>query len=302
MFTPLKRVLKLGALNFRRQKSLNIATIFVLFIAIAILTSLFFLKSSLNHVVSEIEKKVDMNIYLQEELSLEKSEEIKTQLMTLEEVEGVEYVSAQQALEDFKKRHENDTIILQSLEVVGSNPFYPSFNVRAKSAGQYATVIGLLDRDIFKDIVYRVDYLEKKAVIEKVFSLASNINLFGMISVLILGLISVLIAFNTIRTAIKDNAEEIGVMKLVGASNWYVQGPFIIQASLCGLISSLICFFVFFVVSYFGAPTIMAVTGGFNSFGWFSSNAFLLFFLQISVSIGLSVISSIIAIRKYLKV
>lgn len=281
---------------------MNIATIFVLFIAIAILTSLFFLKSSLNHVVSEIEKKVDMNIYLQEELSLEKSEEIKTQLMTLEEVEGVEYVSAQQALEDFKKRHENDTIILQSLEVVGSNPFYPSFNVRAKSAGQYATVIGLLDRDIFKDIVYRVDYLEKKAVIEKVFSLASNINLFGMISVLILGLISVLIAFNTIRTAIKDNAEEIGVMKLVGASNWYVQGPFIIQASLCGLISSLICFFVFFVVSYFGAPTIMAVTGGFNSFGWFSSNAFLLFFLQISVSIGLSVISSIIAIRKYLKV
>jgi len=302
MLTPLKRVLKLGVLNFRRQKSLNIATIFVLFIAIVILTSLFFLKSSLNHVVSEIEKKVDMNIYLQQELSLEESEEIKTQLMALEEVEGVEYVSAEQALEDFKKRHENDTIILQSLEVVGSNPFYPSFNVRAKSAGQYATVIGLLDRDIFKDIVYRVDYLEKKAVIEKVFSLASNINLFGIISVLILGLISVLIAFNTIRTAIKDNAEEIGVMKLVGASNWYVQGPFIIQASLCGLIASLICFFVFFVVSYFGAPTIMTVTGGFNSFGWFSSNAFLLFFLQISVSIGLSIISSIIAIRKYLKV
>jgi cell division transport system permease protein len=302
MFTPLKRILKLGMANFRRQKSLNFATIFILFIAITILTSLFFFKSSLNFLVSEIQQKVDMSIYLQEELTPEKSAEIKAQLTQLDEVQSVEYVTAAQALEDFKERHKDDTLILKSLEVVGANPFYPAFNVKAKTSGQYAAIIAFLDRDIFNDTVYRVDYLQKKTMIDKIFGLADNINLFGIISVLILGLVSVMIAFNTIRIAIKDNAEEIGVMKLVGASNWYIRGPFIVQSAICGILSALACFILFFLVSYFGAPKIMAATSGFNSFGWFSSNAILLFFLQIFVSIGLSVISSYIAIRKHLKV
>ncbi len=302
MFTPLKRILKLGMMNFKREKSLNFATIFILFVAISILTSLFFFKSSLNFLVSEIEKKVDMSIYLQTELPVEKVEEIKAQLSALDEVKSVEYVTAEQSLEDFKTRHKDDALILQSLQVVGANPFYPAFNVQAKTSGQYAAIIGFLDRDIFNNIVYRVDYLQKKTMIDKIFGLADNINLFGIISVLILGVVSVMIAFNTIRIAIKDSAEEIGVMKLVGASNWYIRGPFIVQAAICGIISSFTCFILFFLVSYFGAPKIMAATSGFNSFGWFASNAIMLFFLQIFVSIGLSVISSYIAIRKHLKV
>jgi len=302
MLTPIKRVISYGIKNFKRQKSLNFATIFVLFIALTIFTSLFLFKSSMKFLVTEIKNKVDISIYLQEEMPTEKIEEIKAQLVALDEVESVEYVNSAEAVARFKERHKNDPLILQSLEVVGENPFYPAFNIKAKSPGQYAAIIAFLDRDIFDNVVHKIDYAQKKTLIEKIFGIVNNLNLFGALVICLLAAVAILITFNTIRIAIKDAGEEIGVMRLVGASNWYIRGPFIVQGALCGILAALITFFVFFVVSYFSAPKVMAMTNGFNVFGWFSANAPAIFFLQLASAIGLSVISSLIAIRKHLQV
>ena len=302
MFTPLKRIIHYGVQNFKRQKALNFATIFILFIAVSILTGLFLFKSGLNGLVSDIQKKIDISIYLQSEMPTEKIEQIKSQIASLAEVQSVEYVSAQEALDRFKEKHKNDSLILQSLEVVGSNPFYSAFNIKAKSSGQYAAIIAFLNRDMFNGIVYKVDYAQKKTMIDKIFALADNINIFGVLVISLLSLVAVLITFNTIRIAIKDSSEEIGIMKLVGASNWYVRGPFLVQGALCGILAALISFILFFVASYFTAPQVVALTNGFNVFSWFSSHAFMLFFLQLATAIGLSVISSLFAIRKHLQV
>lgn len=302
MLIPIKRIIGYGFKNFRRQNTLNFGTIFILFIAVSMLTSLFLFRSAMNFLVTEIQNKVDVSIYLQEELSMEKVEEIKTQLTALDEVKNVEYVSSEEAMERFKERHKNDSLILQSLEVVGGNPFYPSFNIKAKSPGQYAAIISFLNRDIFKDILYKVDYVQKQTVIDKIFDLTNNINWAGMLIIIFLAAVAVLITFNTVRIAIKDSAEEIGIMRLVGASEWYIRGPFIVQGIICGVLATIISFILFFIASYFSAPKIVALTNGFNMFGWFASNAFALFLLQLASAIGLSVISSLVAIRKYLKI
>lgn len=302
MFTPLKRIIGYGLKNFKRQTVLNFATIFILVIAITLITSLFLFKGAIDYLVSEIQGKIDVSVYLQEEVSAERIEEIKDELSGLEEIKSVEYVSAEEAMERFKEKYKDDPLILESLSLVGKNPFYPSLNIKASSPGQYNAILTYLDRESFKDVVQEVDYTKKKPLIEKLFNITTNINLVGSLLALFLGIIAVLITFNTVRIAIKDSSEEINIMKLVGASNWYIRGPFIVQVVICGFLAALITFFLFLIFSYFSAPKILAITNGFNIFAWFGKNAAGLFFLQLASGIVLGVLSSLIAIRKHLNI
>ena len=302
MLTPIKRIINYGFKNFRRQPTLNIATIFILVISLILFSSLLVFRSGIKYIVEEIEKKIDVSVYLKENAPLEEIEKIKQGLIGLKEVEEVKYVSEKEALEEFRKRHKDDPLILESLEVVGKNPFFPSLNIRARSPGQYAAILAFLQRDEFQDVVLKVDYTKKQPLIEKLFKITSGLNLGGLLVTIFLGVISVLVTFNTVRIAIKDSSQEIAIMKLVGASNWYVRGPFVIQGILCGILAAIITFFLFFGVSYFASPKILNLTGGFNLFAWFGQRAPFLFLFQLFVGVGLSVFSGLIAIRRYLNV
>lgn len=279
---------------------MHFATIFIFAIAISILTLLFLFRSAINYLVSEIQKKVDVSVYFQQDAPLAEIEKIQEGISSLEDIEEVEYVSSQEALIKFKERHKNDPLIIESVDVLGQNPFYPSLNIRAKTSNQYASVLAYLNSDNFQNIIYKVDYIKKKTLIDKIFSFTSNISLIAIFLTIFLGAIAVLMAFNTTRTAIKDSSEEITIMKLVGASNWFIQGPFIIQGIICGLIAAFAVFVFFAAIVYFSAPKIISLTGGFNAFAWFSQNIFNLFLIQFGGGLILSVISSIIATRKYL--
>jgi cell division transport system permease protein len=302
MFVPLKRIISYGFKNFKRQPTLNIATIFILIISLSLFSSLLLFRSGIRYIVSEIQKKIDVSIYLKKDAPQELIEEIKNGLAGLEEVEKVEYISEEEAMSKFKERHKNDPLILESLEVIGENPFYPSLNIKAQSAGQYAAILTFLEREKFKDAVLRVDYAKKQPLIEKLFNITSNLNLIGLFLTLFLGMIAALVTFNTVRIAIQDASEEISIMKLVGASNWYIRGPFIVQGIICGTLAAIITFLLTFFFSYFSAPKVVSLTNGFNIFAWFGAHAFSLFLFQLLLGIGLSVISGLIAIRRYLSV
>lgn len=300
MFTPLSRIFKNALKNFRRQTALQIATIFILAISISILTSLFLFRSTINYLVSEIQKKIDVSVYFQQNAPQEEIEKIKEGIVALEDIEEVEYISSEEALVKFKERHKNDPLIIESLEFLGQNPFYPSLNIKAKNPNQYASILAYLDGDNFQNVIYKVDYIKKKNLIDRIFSFTSNISLMAIFLSVFLGAIAVLMAFNTIRVAIKDSSEEITIMKLVGASNWFIQGPFILQGVICGLIAALTVFVFFTAIVYFATPKIMSLTGGFNSFAWFSQNIFNIFLIQFGGGLILSFVSSIIATRRYL--
>ncbi len=300
MFAAIKRIIKHGFKNFKRQAPLHFATIFILIIALSLLTSLFLFRSTINYFVSEIQKKIDVSVYFKQNTPAAEIEKIKEDIGELDDIEEVEYISAQRAFEDFKEKHKDEPLILQSVDVLGENPFFPSLNIRAKKPNQYAAVLAYFDGSDFQDIVYKVDYIKKKTIIDRLFSMTSNLSLAGIILSIFLGAVAVLVAFNTIRITIKDSGEEISIMKLVGASSWFVQGPFIVQGILCGLLAALATFFLFCLTAYFSAPKILSITGGFNIFAWFGRNIFNLFLLQFGGGLILSVFSGMIATRKYL--
>ena len=191
---------------------------------------------------------------------------------------------------------------MESLQELGINPFLPALNIKAWQISQYASVSNFLENDAFKNLIEKVDYHERQPVIEKLSALTDNISRAGIIFSVILAVIAVLVAFNTVRLAIFNLREEISIMRLVGASNWFIRGPFVIQGAISGLISAALSALIIGSSSYFLSPKIEMVIPGFNLFAYFVSNILIIIALQFATGILLGIVSSTIAVRRHLEV
>ena len=300
MLTYLRRIIRFGWYHFWREGSLNVATVFVLTVTISLMGFLLVTQGGVKYLIVQIQDKIDISVYLKSDLTQEDVLTAQEKLSDMPEVQTVTMVSADDALIEFKEKHKNDLILLESLEVVGINPFYGSLNIRATTPDQYAAILTVLNSSAMENVIHKVDYVEKKTVIEKLSTFISNINATGLFLAITLGIIAVLITFNTIRVAIYDSSKEISIMKLVGASNSFVRGPFIVQGIIAGTIAALMSFMILFLTAYFSADKIESLTNGFNLFAWFGARAFGIFFLQLACGIVLGVVSSLVAIRRYL--
>jgi cell division transport system permease protein len=302
MITLIKRTFKAGWKNFSREKSLVIANIFILVLAISTLTSLFILKDASQFLISSIEEKVDISVYFKLEAPEEEILKVKDDVAKIPEVKEVKYVSQEEALTSFVNKHKNDTVLMQSLDEVGANPFSASLNIRAFEASQYQAIADFFNNSTLTDLVEKVDYYKRKPVIEKIFSFVSSMNMIGITFSLLLIIIAVSIAFNTIRLAIYSSREEIKIQKLVGASNWFIRGPFLVQGAICGFFAFLICLVLFSLLSWiFGSKTEFLFPG-FNLSTFFLANFWTIVFIQLASGVGLGVLSSLFAVRKHLKI
>ena len=152
------------------------------------------------------------------------------------------------------------------------------------------------------EIIDKVDYHQRKSVIEKLFALTDGINNIGLFFSIFFGIIAILVAFNTVRIAIYSSKEEISVMRLVGASNSFIRGPFIVQGAIIGFIAAIITFFITLGLSYGFDARVQIIAPGISILSIFLNNIFLLLLIQLATGVGLGIISSCIAIRKYLKI
>ena len=302
MFLSLRRIIRFGWTGFCRNSGLSLATVFILTLTISLATSLFLLQNVSQYLISDLQEKVDISVYFDKEYPEEKILEVKTQLETIEEVRSVEYISAENALENFIERHKDDTVLIESLQEVGSNPFFAALNVKAEEAAQYDSISVFLETDQFQGVITYVDYYEKKSVIEKLFSFTNQVNKMGLIFAGVMAVVAVSLVFNQVKLAIYNKKEEIEVMKLVGSSNWFARGPFIIQGFIAGVISAIVTCLLFLGLTFFLSPKIEAAVPGLNIFQFFIDNILIVFLIQLAIGTGLGVISSVIAIRKYLKV
>jgi len=302
MFTTLKRVIQAGWTAFYRNAGLTLATIFIMAMVIFLITMLFLFNSVSNILISNIQKKVDISVYFKEDILSEDILAVKSELKGIPEVKDIEYIPKEQALEKFIEKHRDEPVLMESLTEVGKNPFLASLNIKAWQASQYEQVTNFLENSSFNNLIEKVDYYQRKSVIDKVFSITSGINKAGIFSGLVLGIIAVLIAFNTIRIAIYNSSAEISTMRLVGASNWFIRGPFLIQGIIAGFLATLIVLLITFGLCYGLDPRLSIIAPEISSFGLFISNFWTLVLIQLAAGIGLGSISSLIAIRKYLKV
>jgi cell division transport system permease protein len=302
MITTFKRIIKSGWQNLFRDGGLATATIFILVLTIILATSLFFLKGIGQVLIASLEEKADISVYFKPQTLEEDILNVKEELTKIPEVKEIKYLSKDEVLEEFIKKHKDNPVLMESLEEVGGNPFLAVLNIKAFEANQYQAVVNFLNRPDFENLIEKVDYYQRKPIIERIFSLTSIINRSGIFLSLLLSIVAILVTFNTIRLAIYNSGEEIRIQRLVGASNWFIRGPFIVQGTISGFFAALISLLIFSFICWFSSPKIEIFFSDLNIWKFFTENFFNIILIQLSTGILLGVISSIIAIRKYLRV
>ena len=302
MSTNLKRILTFAINDFSRNKGISIAAIFVLTITILLVSGLFFFQGITSYLTTQLQSKIDITAYFVDGTTEQDILNVKEEILkNSPNIKNVEYVSKDQALASFNEKHKNDVILGQALQEVGGNPFLPSLNVTTNGdPAQYAKVANILQTSDFSKLIEKVDFSQKKDTIEKVYSITSNINLFGIILGIILIIVAILVVFNTIKLAIDNSKEEISTMKVVGASNWFIRGPFVIQGMIYGIVAFIICFLISAISAYFLSPKMGAVLPGFDMFSFFLTNWWIFVLIQLGFGIGVGAISATIVVKRYL--
>lgn len=300
-WVKIKRAVKVGFINFWRNGWVSLATILVMVITLFVIGGLIFGRALLNSTLSQLENKVDITVYFKTDTNEDDILSLKNQLAKLNEVASINYVSADQALDAFKARHADNALITQSLDELGENPLEANLNIKAKDPAQYEGISQFLETGGVSSID-KVDYNQNKAVIDRLSNILSASRNAGVGITLVLSVIAVLVAFNTIRLAIYTSRDEIAVMRLVGASSQYIRGPFIIEGIMHGLIAAIFTMIIFHPLTYWLGPMAKSFFGGPDLFTYYISNFFQLLMILTGAGILLGSFSAYIATRRYLKV
>jgi cell division transport system permease protein len=301
MFTTFVRIVKSGCLSFWRNKWLSSAAISMMSLAIFGITSLLLINVLINSLTANLEDKIDVSVYFKLGTPKEKILEARSELVKLSEVKSVEYVSTDEALARFKEKHKDNQVLMQSLEELDANPLEASLNIKAQQVSQYESIADFFNQGQYQDIVDKINYLENKAVILRLSSITRTIRQVGFILLLILAGLAVLVTFNTIRLTIYSARKKIKVMKLVGASNWFTRGPFVVEGALYGIIAATIASLVLYPLLWYLSPKITAYLPSTDLFYFFQANLITIFLFQVIIGVALGVISSLVAIRRYLE-
>ena len=304
MMTDLKRVIKAGFVNFTRSGIISWASVLVVTITLSVITTIILLNAVLHFSLDQIKNKVDVTIYFTVNAGEDKILALKKSLENLPEVERVSYISAEDALKLFRERHQNDYPTIQALDEIKDNPLGAYLNVKAKEVSQYESIANFMKSDDAlvsgsASIVDKVNYNQNKVVIDRLNNLISGAQKLGFLVTLILVIISIIITFNTIRLTIFIAKEEIGVMRLVGASKMRVRGPFMVEGAIYGIIATLITLILFIPITIYLGHNMTSFLG-LNIYDYYLSNIFQIFVIILLSGVVLGMISSLIATRKYL--
>jgi len=300
-----KRILKAGFINFWRNGWVSLATVLIMVITLFTIGSLIFSRAILGSMVAQIQDKVDISVYFKTDSQKQDILALKDEISKLGEVKNVEYVSAEQALENFKERHKENAMITQSLEELNANPLGATLNIKTKEPSQYEAVAKFLNAESQAptgSIIDKINYLQNKKIIDRLTKIIDSAKNLGSILSIILVIISIIVTFNTIRLTIYISREEIGVMRLVGASSRFVSGPFIVEGIMYGVISSIITMVLFYPLTTWLGPMTENFFSGVNLFKYYISNFGQIFLLLLFIGATLGALSSFIAVRRYLKV
>lgn len=302
MVTGLLRIIKYGFQSFIRNGWLSTATIAVMILALFVFQTLILFGVVTKTALASLQEKIDISVYFKTGAPEDDILKTKRSLESLVEVKKVEYISRDEALKEFQSRHQGDEVIGQALKELETNPLSASLNVKAKDSRQYAAIAAYLNNEALNQLVEKVSYSQNQAVIEKLTSIIDTVEQGGMILGAILALIAVLVTFNTIRLAIYSNREEIGIMRLVGGSNPFIRGPYVVEGILYGVVSGVLSVLVTAPLVVFASPYINNFIPDMNLQTYFLSNLLLLLGYQLILGVVLGIFSSAIAIRRYLRV
>jgi len=305
--TNIKRVARTGFYDFWRNGTVSLASVLIMMVTLLVIGGILFSSAVLNTSLAELRNKVDINVTFIPSAEEKDILGIKRSLESMPEVSLVTYVTRESALEAFKLRHANDQSILSALNELNDNPLGAVLNVKAKDPSQYESVANFLQGKnvVGSDgnaIVDKVNFYQNKTAIDKLTRIINAAHTLGFAITLTFIILSILTSFNTIRLTIYIARDEIAVMRLVGASTTYIQGPFVVVGIIYGIVAGITTLFVFLPITYWLGQVTQNFFIGLNIFNYYLSNFPMIFIIIVGSGMLIGAVSSFLAIRRYLRV
>ena len=296
-----------GFIGFWRNGTVSLAAIFAMLITLSVVGALMVGNVFLSSFLETVKEKVDVTLYFTIDAQEPDILALKKSLETHPEVNRVEYVTREQALLAFRERHKDDAVMLAALEEVGGNPLRASLNIKAKELSQYESVSKFLEGDTAlspggENIIEKVNYRQNKIVIERMNTILSYTRRVGATIALTLAIMSIMVTVNTISLALYTARDEISVMKLVGAGNNFVRGPFMMQGAMYGIVSAILAATLLYPATFWLGRSTESAFGGLNIFAYYVADFGRLFLSLLGLGIALGIVSSFVALSRYLKV
>jgi cell division transport system permease protein len=302
-FLKLWRTFKEGGKNFYRNGWLTFATVSVLAISLYVVCLTTLLALGTNEIINSVKEKINIIVYFKSEVSEERIVSVKKDLSAYnKEIKEVKYVSKHQALDEFLKSSGDDPAIIQALEEIGENPLLASLIIKANNPEDYDLINQAISRSDFRDNISKINYEANKTSIEKLNNFLVLTQKIGLIISAIFMVVAVLVTFNTIRLTIYARRKEFEIMRLVGASNLYIRVPCVFEGIFYGLASSFISLILAFFTIQFIAPMVQEAVSKEVVVSFYFQYFALLALIVILGGIILGMVSSLIAIRRYLKI
>jgi cell division transport system permease protein len=301
MVTTFVRILKYGVQSFWRNGWLTVATILVLVLAVLVFQGLIMFSVITKNAVASIQNKIDISVTFKPTTAEDDILKVERALESLAEVKSVEYISRDKALALFKEQHKDNPIISEALGSVDENPLLASLNIKAGKLEYYQKIAEYLETANLRDFVAKVTYTQSRTAIERLDKIIATFQRIGLGLTIFLAFAAALVTFNTVRLAIYSNREEISIMRLVGASNIFIRGPYIIEGMFYGIVAALVGILISipFIISV--SPYANVLIPELNLKLYLYSNLFALLGYQLLFSIGLGAVSSAVAVRRYLR-
>ncbi|MBA2275743.1 MAG: ABC transporter permease [Chloroflexi bacterium] len=217
-----------------RNRVMSLAAIVTMVLMLVLLASLVIVLSGMQAGLDLVESKVEVRAELLEGVPRERVDALRQQVAALPEVESVTYVSKEEALAQFRSQLAEGQDDLT--EVVGSNPLPAQLVVKLRDPREFGAVRSVLEAP--PGVVSRV--MEQQTNVDRLISITGLLRTVGIIIIALVGLTVLLIVVNSIRMALMSRADEIEIMRLVGASDAFVRWPFIFEGLLVGILGAAI--------------------------------------------------------------
>ncbi len=306
MLTGIRRIVRAGFVGFWRNAYVSLASIFVITVALFVIGSTMFIDQLLTTSLRTLQEKVDINVYFVPSASQDEIDSIRSAVTALPDVANVTYTSREEALEKYRQRNQNDEIAMQALAELDDNPLGANLAVSAKETSQYENIARFLEekRELASQkspIIDEINYARNKESIDTLTKIIGAVEQASLVTMLVLIVAAIMITFNTIRLAIYTAREEISIMRLVGASNMFIRGPFMLQGIMYGVVSGVLSLLIFYPIMVWLGPLTESFFE-FNLFTYFVTNFSYIFGVLIGIGVVLGLISSILAVARYLRV
>jgi cell division transport system permease protein len=287
------KFVKIASRNIRRSPYQALAAILVMTLTFLVVSFFTFLLTGSSEIINYFESKPQVTAFFKNDAKQSDINSLQNKLSVTGKIASIKYVSKQEALKIYKEQNKNDPLLL---DLVTADVLPSSFEISAIKIEDLGGISDLLSKSpIVSDVIYQKD------VVSTLTSWTSAIRKIGIGLITLLSLVSIFIMVTIIGIKISQRKEDIEIMKLIGATSWYIRGPFIIEGMFYGLIGSLIGWAIATGALLYATPFLESFLKGIPVLPVSYINLLELLAIELLFAMFLGIVSSFLAVFRYLK-